>query len=114
MVEEVPSRRLVGVFFLSETLNFCSLQHVVQLVIVWIFAALVVVHLKHARERTVSVEDLSTSDEGKAFRERFKDFEPAIECFFRGLLTQESLLVEHLNLVSNNHVEEYAEDAPDD
>ena len=85
-----------------------------EFIVVRILCAIIVSHFKHAREGTVSVEDLSTSDEGKAFRERFKDFEPAIESFFRGLLTQESLLVEHLNLVANDHVEENAEDAPDD
>ena len=48
MVQEVPRGRLVSILLFSKPLHFCRLEHVVELVVVWIFAALVVVHLEHA------------------------------------------------------------------
>lgn len=63
VVQEIPSCGRVGVFFLTKALYFGSLKHVVQLVIVEIFSALVVIHFKHTREGTVRVKNLASSDQ---------------------------------------------------
>lgn len=55
MIQEVPCSRLVSVIFLSEARYFSGLKHVVELVIIRVLAALVIGHLEHAREGTVSV-----------------------------------------------------------
>jgi len=48
MVQEVPGGRRVGIFLLTEALHFGGLEHVMKLVIVWVFGTLIVVHFKHS------------------------------------------------------------------
>ena len=75
-----------------------------QLVVVGVFLAFVLTHLEHSTEGAVGVEDLAAADEGQPLRESFKDFEPAVEGLFIGLLAQEGLFVESLDLVGDNSV----------
>jgi len=114
MIQEVPCRRRISVLFFTESLYFSRLEHVVQLVVVRVFLAFVFAHLEHTTEGTVSVEDLAAADEGQPLRESFKDLEPAIEGLFIGLLAQEGLFVESLDLVGDNTIQEHAESASDD
>lgn len=106
MVQEIPGCRIVCVLFLAKALDFCRLKHLVESVVVGILAAIVVVHLEHARERPVSIKNLIATHEGKPLRERFKDLKPAVESLLRGLLAQKSLLIERLNLICYDRVEE--------
>ena len=82
MIEEIPRCRIVCVFLLSEALHFCRLEHLVEPVVVRVLAAIVVVHLEHAGEGSVRVENLIAAHKGKPLRERFKDLEPAVESLF--------------------------------
>ena len=113
MIQEVPCCRTISVLFFTESLNFCSLEHVMQLVVVGVFLAFVFAHLEHSTERAVSIEDLAAADQGQSLRECFKDLEPAIEGLFIGLLAQESLFVESFDLVGDDSIQEYAENASD-
>ena len=79
MVQKVPSCRIVSILFFSQALDFSRLKHLVQSIVVGVLIAVIVGHLKHAREGSVRVKNLIAAHECKSLRESFEDLKPAIK-----------------------------------